>query len=68
MDDHGSSVNIKMIMLSRLTLCMLRNFFVLLLSSADFFFKIKLLKKFFQEHYQSVKPFGPRSGPTFCPS
>ena len=28
---------------------------MLLLSSADFFLKIKFFKKFFQEHYQSVK-------------
>ena len=37
---------------------------MLLMSSADFFFKI--FKKFFQEHYQRVKQFGSRSGPTFC--
>ena len=30
------------------------------------FFKITFFKKFFQEHYQSVKPFGARSGPKFC--
>ena len=35
---------------------------MLLLSSADFF-KINFFKKFFQEHYQSVKWFGTRSGP-----
>ena len=29
------------------------------------FFKIDFVKKFFQEHYQSVKQFGFRSGPTF---
>ena len=34
--------------------------FMLLLSSADFF------QKFFREHYQSVKQFGHRSGPTEC--
>ena len=35
------------------------------LSSTDFCFKINF-KKFLQEHYQSVKCFGSRSGPTFC--
>ena len=30
------------------------------LSSADFFLKINLFKKLFQENYQSVKWFGPR--------
>ena len=29
------------------------------------FFKINFFQKFFQEHCQSVKQFGPRSGPTF---
>ena len=32
------------------------------------FFKINFLKKFFQEHNQSVKRFGSMSGPTFCQS
>ena len=41
--------------------------FACFLSSADFF-KIDFFKKKFQEHYQSVKQFGPRSGPTFCRS
>ena len=36
---------------------------MLLLKSADFF-KIDFFKIFFQEHYQSVKQFGSRSGPT----
>ena len=36
-------------------------FFMLLLSSADFF-KINFFKKIFQEHYHSVKQFGSRSG------
>ena len=35
---------------------------MLLLLSADFFFMINILKKIFQEHYQSVKLFGSRSG------
>ena len=30
------------------------------------FFKINVFKKFFQEHDQSVKQFGFKSGPTFC--
>ena len=30
------------------------------------FFKISFFKKFFQEHWQSVKQLGPRSGRTFC--
>ena len=33
------------------------------LPSADFFFKINFLKKFFQEYHQNVKQFGPKSGP-----
>ena len=32
------------------------------------FFKIDFFKKFFQEYHQSVKQFGSRSGPTFCPA
>ena len=28
--------------------------------------KITFSKKFFQEHYQNAKRFGPRSGPTLC--
>ena len=47
-----------------LTLCMMGNFpcfYCHLLT----FFKINLFKKFFHEHYQSVKWFGFRSGPTF---
>ena len=39
--------------LSQLLVCWV--IFILLLSSADFFFKINLLKKLFQEHYQSGK-------------
>ena len=35
---------------------------MLLLSFADFFFKINFVKKFFQENYQNVKQFGSRSG------
>ena len=42
--------------------------FMLLLLAADFFFKINFFKKFVQEHYQSDKRFGFRSGPTFCRS
>ena len=41
-------------------------FCMLLLSSADFF--IFFFKIVFQEHYQSVKRFRSRSGPTFCRS
>ena len=36
----------------------------LLLSAV--FFKINFFKKLFQKHYQNVKRFGSRSGPTFC--
>ena len=44
-------------------------FFFLRLLSADFFFKINFFKKFFQEHYQSVKRFGSRSvGPDLGPN
>ena len=32
------------------------------------FFKINFFKKFFYKHYQSVKRFGSRSGPTMCRS
>ena len=35
----------------------------MLLLSADFF-QLTFKKKIFQEHYQSVKPFGSRSRPT----
>ena len=31
-------------------------------------FKINIFKKDFQEHLQSIKCFGPRSGPTLCRS
>ena len=37
----------------------------MLLLSAECF-KIYFFKKFFQEHYQSVKQFGSKSGLTFC--
>ena len=47
-------------------LCMLGNFSCFYVSSADFFFKINFFKRFFQEHYQSVKRFGSRSGLTLC--
>ena len=39
---------------------------MVLLSSVDFFFKINFFKKAFREHYQGVKRFGSRLGPTFC--
>ena len=48
-----------------LTLCMLGNspcFYCRLLT----FFKINFFKILFQEHYQSVKQSGSRSGLTFC--
>ena len=32
------------------------------------FFNIKFIEKFFREYHQSVKQFGSRSGPTFCPN
>ena len=51
---------------SSLTLCMLGMSSMLLLSYADFFLEITFFPKFFQEHYQSVKQFGSRSGLTFC--
>ena len=38
---------------------------ILLLSSADFFWKL-FFQSIFQEHYQSVKWSVSRSGPTFC--
>ena len=40
---------------------------MLLLMSADFLQNYgNFFKKFFQEHYQSVKQIGSRSGPIFC--
>ena len=39
---------------------------MLLLLPANFFFKIIFFKNFCQEHYQSVKQFGSRSGSTEC--
>ena len=53
------------VMICALTLCLLGNFVCFFLSSADFF-QNQLLEKFFQEYHQSIKEFGPRSGPTFC--
>ena len=44
-----------------LTHCILF-FFHAILSSADFFLKINVLKNFFQEYHQNVKQFGPLSG------
>ena len=50
-----------------LTLCMLGNFSCSC-SPLLTFFKIKFFKKLFQEHYQCVKQFGSKSGPTYCQS
>ena len=50
-----------------LTLCMLGNFSCFHCFRLTFF-KINFFKKFFWEHYQSGKQFGPRSGLTFCHS
>ena len=47
-----------------LTLCMLGSCFCFRLLTL--FFKLNSLKTLFQRHYQSVKRFGSRSGPTFC--
>ena len=43
---------------------------MLLVSSADFYFKIYFFKKFFNEHFQSVKLFGSRHsvGPDLGPN
>ena len=41
---------------------------MLLFLSADFFLKINIFKKLFQEHYQSVRQFGSKSRLTFCRS
>ena len=46
---------------SVLTLCMLGNFSCYCCGLLTFF-KINVFKKFFQEHYQSVKQLGSRSG------
>ena len=40
-------------------------YFFMLLLSVDFFSKSTFSKKVFQEHYQSVKQFGSRSGSIF---
>ena len=40
-------------------------FFMILLLSADFF-RINFFKNFYQEHYESVKWFGPGNRPMFC--
>ena len=53
-------------MLHLLTLCMLGNFSCFCCRLLTFF-KTNVFKRFFQEHYQSVKQFGSRSGMTFCP-
>ena len=45
--------------------CMLANFSCFCCRLLTFF-KMNLFKKFFQEHYQSVKRLGFRSGPMFC--
>ena len=42
-------------------------FFMLLVSSADFFLNLNFEKKILQKHHR-VKPFGSRSGPTLCRS
>ena len=46
-----------------LNLCMLGSSACFFLWCADFFFK-RFFEKFNQEHYQCVKQFGSRSGPT----
>ena len=51
-----------------LCLCMLGNFSCFCCPLLAFFLKFTFSKNFFQEHYQSVKWFGSRSGPTFCQS
>ena len=51
--------------LNGLTLCMLGNFSCVCMSSADFS-KLAFFKRLFQQHYQRVKHFGSRSGPTLC--
>ena len=50
-----------------LTLCMLGKFSCFRSRLLNLF-KTNFLKKIFQEHYQSVKRFRSRSGPTFCRS
>ena len=53
--DYYIKVQLQYIARNTLTICLLGNFAMLLLSSADIF-------KIFQEHYQSVKQLGSRSG------
>ena len=53
------------VQLTFLTLCLLGNF-VCFFVVCGFFFKLTFSKEIFQEHHQSVKQFGSRSGPTFC--
>ena len=49
-----------------LTLCMQGNFSCFCCRLLTFFKNIFFFKKFFQKHYQSIKPFRSRSGLTFC--
>ena len=60
--EHYQSVKWSSSKLFSKVICTLTNFSCRLLT----FFKIYFFEKFFQEHYQRVKPFGFRSGPTFC--
>ena len=52
------------VVIDSLSLFMLGNF-PSFYSCLLYFFKINFFEKFFQEHYQSDKQFGSRSGPTF---
>ena len=50
-------------------LCLLGSFRAFSCVSADFFFKINVFRKFFQECHRSVKQLGPRSvGPDLGPN
>ena len=63
--DHDFFSKLKKV---KFILCMLGNFFKLLLGSADFLKKEKIQKIFQDHYYQSVKQFGSNSGQTFCRS
>ena len=55
---------IRLFNLLPLTLCSLENFSRFFCHLLIFFFKTNFFKKKFQDHDQSVKQFGARSGPT----
>ena len=61
-------MKVKYINVTAVTLCMLGNFSYFCYHGYCLLtlFKINLFKILVQEHCQSFKPFGSRSGPMFC--